>query len=634
MAKKKFQSLASIVLAIFSISSAFGHLIQPSIGDSIIAGKPIQFRFQRDKFSLYTLIYSTDGGKTFAPIVTSTDKTTISWLPPQKDYDSIIFKYSSTKFLSPHQLFRIDKAHNSEVSSVSISPDSTLFASSALDGKIFIFRMKDGKKIDSLNFYPNKVLKVVFLWNSDNLLFSADSSIYFWNRLLDFWMPIYSTNGLIRDINYNKNGVISFGSYDQSFVVLDMRFFQLLSYRNDTKIYSTAISDDGRFAAFGDYNGMVRIFDLRTRRLISTLNTNKSQALQNVVWALDFSKNGGQIVTGGIDGYVNIWDVESSKLLYSLPLHNFQVRGVQLNDDFPIVLSASLDSTIKQIYFESYYEIHSPINEVSQITSLSTTLSKSVFVVGMRNGDIAVYKNFEIIYDSSTQTNPFFIPIKVSTKSIFGKVGKVVSLPIIVNNTNGIDLINFERDTSFANLIFPNEFFVVFDNNLNGYNTIGNYRITSTLKNIRTNDTFSILKLWIMHSDLSIGTYKIENIDFRGKKNLLWDFELDSIVIYENCPTIQPLTSFVIGEGLDFELSPNPTPGILNLKIFSTFNEAEIEIDLNDFVGREKGKLYFGKITKGVNFIGLNLDDITIGTYFLVLKWNGKFLAKKLIIQR
>lgn len=617
-----------------SLSTALGRLILPSIGDSIIAGKSIQFEFAGDKFTLHSLIYSIDGGRTFFPINSSTDKTTFSWFPPQKDYDSIIFKYTSAEFLQPYQLFRIDKAHKSEISSISVSPDSTLFASSGLDGKIFIFRMKDGKKVDSLNFYPKKILKVVFLWNSNNLLFSADSTIYLWNRLLDFWIPIYSTNGLIRAIDYNTSGIIAFGSYDQSFVVLDMRFFQTFSYHNDSKIYSTAISDDKRYAAFGDYNGMVRIFDLQSRRLINTLNTNKSESLQNVVWTLDFSNNSRRIVTGGIDGYVNVWDVESGQLLHSMPSHSFQVRGVQFNDDFPIVLSASLDSTIKQVYFESYNQIHLPIKEVSQITALSTTPRKSLFVVGMRNGDIAVYKNFKIIYDSSIQTNPFFIPIKVSTKSILAKVGEVVSLPIIVNNTYGIDLTHFESDTSFANLIFPNEFFVVFDNNLKGYNTFGNYRITSTLKNINTGDTFSIVKLWIMHSDYSIGTYKIENIDFRSKKNLLWEFELDSIKTYENCPTLRHLTSFVLGEGLDFEFSPNPTNGILNLKIFSTFNEAEIEINLLDILGRKKGKFYIGKITKGVSHINLYLDDITIGTYFLVLKWNGKFLAKKLIIQR
>lgn len=632
MAKKISKCLFFVFLSIFSLSEAFGRLVIPSIGDSIIAGKSIQFEFQGDKFTLHSLTYSTDGGKTFFPIVSSTYKNTVSWLPPQKDYDSIIFKYSSTKFLQPYQLLRIDKAHKSEVSSISVSPDSTLFASSGLDGKIFIFRMKDGKKIDSLNFYPNKILKVVFLWNGNNLLFSADSTIYLWNRLLNFYIQIYSTNGLIRAIDYNKSGIIAFGSYDQSFVVLDLRFFQFFSYRNDTKIYSTAISDDGRFAAFGDYNGLVRIFDLKTRRLINTLNTNRSQSLQNVVWSLDFSNNGSRIVTGGIDGYVNIWDVKSSKLLYSIPLHSFQVRGVQSNDDFLIVLSASLDSTIKQVDYESYKEIHPPIKEVSQVTALSTTHRKSLFIVGMRNGDVAIYKNFEIINDSATQTNPFFIPIRVSTKSILAKVGEVVSLPIIVNNPYGVDLIHFERDTSFAYLLFPNEFFIVFDNNLNEYNTIGNYLITSTLKNISTNDTFSILKLWIMHSDSLIGTYKIENIDFRGKKNLLWDFEFDSIKTYENCPTIRPLTSFVIGEGLDFEFSPNPTSGILHLDIFSTFNKAEIELSLNDLVGREKRKLYSGRITKGVNYIDLNLDDITIGTYFLVLKWNGKFLAKKLIL--
>ncbi|MGQ9819925.1 MAG: T9SS type A sorting domain-containing protein [Candidatus Kapaibacteriales bacterium] len=627
-------TLVFVILALFSISVSFGNLISPSIGDSIVAGRSIQFFFTSNKFKLHTLNFSTDGGSTFFPIVSLNHSPTISWSPPQKDYDSIIFKYTSTEFLQPYLLYRIDKANNGEVTSISISPDSTLYASSGLDGKIFIFRMSDGKKVDSLNLSPNKIFKVIFLWDNNNLLFSVGSTIYFWYRPLKFWFPIYFAKDLIRAVDYNKRGIIALGSYDQSFVVLDVQLFQLLSYWNDTKIYSTAISDDGRYVAFGDYNGMVRIFELATRRLINSLNTNKSQSLQNVVWALDFSKNGKQIVTGGIDGFVNVWDVESSKLLYSIPSHSFQVRGVQFNDDFPIVLSASLDSTIKQFYFESSKEIHSPIYESSQVTALSTTSKKGIFIIGMRNGDIAVYRNFKVIYDSSTQTNPFFIPIKVKTQSILAKVGEVVALPIIVSNPLGIDLVHFNQDTSFANLIFPRDNFIVFDNKMSEYNTSGNYQIVSTLKNIGNNDTLAVLKLWIMHTDSTKFTFKIDNINFRGKKNLLWDLALDSIETYENCPTVRSLTSFVIAEGLDFEFSPNPTSDVVNLKVFSTFNEADIEILLMDLAGRSIKNFFKGKVTKGSNSMRINLENVMIGTYFLVLKWNEKFLAKKLLICR
>lgn len=634
MEKKFFRFIFYSVFISFLASPIYARLISPSPKDSIVAGNYLPLVFSSEGYALHSLFFSTDGGKNFSTALVSTDETNLMWFPPQKDYDSIIFRYSSIGFKSPRLLYRINNLHTKEITAISFSPDSSVLATSSLDGKIFILETSGGRKIDSLNIWPKKIFNVIFLWNAGNLLFSTDSELYFWNRRFNLVQKLYSAEGIIRAIDFNKRGIIAFGSYDRSFVVFDLRLVRLLTYYNDSEIYSTEISEDGRFVAFGDYNGIVRIFDLQKRSLINVINTNKTQSMRNVVWSLTFSKDSKNISTGGIDGYIDIWEIETGKRISSIQAHNFQIRGINLNDNFPIVLSVSLDSTIKQIYFESSKPIHEPIHEISQIVSFDITAGKSLFAVGLRNGDLAIYRNFEINRDSSIQSNRFFIPMKVKSGPVLAKVGEVAVLPIIVQNPLGINLENFATDTSYADFIYPNRFFVVMNKNLQGYDSDGIARISSSLKNIFSEDTFAVVKIWVMDNDSMKAFFWVNDIDFRGKNNLLWEVETDSIEIYENCPTVRQLTSFIIDEGLDYEFYPNPSSSNLMLKIFSTYPESIVVIDLIDAVGRSRAKLFEGKVTKGVNFVNFDLNDLATGIYFIVLRYNGKSLAKKLIIHR
>lgn len=621
-------------LYLFLSLQIFGKLTLPSINDSILADKKIKIQFESNNFSIHSLHFSSDGGMNFSPIVDMTDSSDLLWSPPKGDYDSIIFRYSSIEFHPPQLKYRIANAHFAEVTSISFSPDSSVFATGSLDGKISVFRTLDGRRIDLLDIYPKKILKVLFVLGSDNIFFTADSSLFFWNRTFRIVQRIYNANGLLRAFDYNSNGIIALGSYDSTFVVLNLRFIRLIHFRNDAEIYSTAISSDGRFVAFGDYHGKVKIFELSSGRLVMSINTNKSQALRNVVWTLNFSDDNKHLVTGGIDGLVNIWDVSIGGLLYSTPTHNFHIRGIQLHNNLPIVLSVSLDSTIKQIFYPVSKQIHPPIHENSQIVSLAITKGKSIFAVGFRNGEIAVYSNFRMTRDTAIQSNRYFIPIKVKSRYILAKAGEVTFLPIILKNPLNIELVNFKNDSSTATLFYPNKFFVVFENDLKGYNADGVIKILSSLKNIHSIDTFAVVKIWVMDNDSAKAYFWIDSIDFRGKTNLLWNIEIDSIEIYENCPTIGALTKFEIDRGVDFEYFPNPTTGDLIIKVFSTLSIAEISIELSDIVGKGKLKLFKGNVSKGVNFINFDLSNVSVGTYFLILKLNDKTLAKKLLISR
>jgi Zn-dependent metalloprotease len=82
----------------------------------------------------------------------------------------------------------------------------------------------------------------------------------------------------------------------------------------------------------------------------------------------------------------------------------------------------------------------------------------------------------------------------------------------------------------------------------------------------------------------------------------------------------------------DLILSPNPTDGLLNVKLWIE-NKSNVEIGIQDITSRTAKKYAFID-TKGQFDTYLNLSDLPSGIYLLTLQTNQKHFTKKLIILR
>ena len=90
-----------------------------------------------------------------------------------------------------------------------------------------------------------------------------------------------------------------------------------------TEVASLVLSPDGTLIASGDWNGAVKILDVRTREEVASVQ--QPDAVSGLVW------NGERLISASWDGWIRSWRVESGKLIdehsfdTGAPIHSLAV---------------------------------------------------------------------------------------------------------------------------------------------------------------------------------------------------------------------------------------------------------------------------------------------------------------------
>jgi WD40 repeat protein len=98
---------------------------------------------------------------------------------------------------------------------------------------------------------------------------------------------------------------------------------------------AVSFSPDGRLLAAGSDDGTVRVWDLRTRRVLHTL---KRHTL--AVTSTAFSPGGSLLVTASLDKDVGLWSVDRGKLVHLVRWHFGPVSGASFSPDGRWIVTA------------------------------------------------------------------------------------------------------------------------------------------------------------------------------------------------------------------------------------------------------------------------------------------------------
>jgi WD40 repeat protein len=137
------------------------------------------------------------------------------------------------------------------------------------------------------------------------------------------------------------NGIIELFEFDsgrllKTFIINE----KYLKYGKYNHILYLDFSPDGNLLASGTEDGFVRIWDVKTGRLIHELAHPYKEEYQKGVFSLAFSPNSGLLASAGAE-YVVIWQTETGKLFRTLDAGTEHV--VDFSPDGKMLLTAHWD---------------------------------------------------------------------------------------------------------------------------------------------------------------------------------------------------------------------------------------------------------------------------------------------------
>lgn len=176
----------------------------------------------------------------------------------------------------------------------------------------------------------------------------SDRSIFLWSTRGDcenyaILKAVHSNS--ILDLQYSMDGRRLFScSADKTVIIWDSttgcRLKKLRNHHTFVNAISTAPSDPNLLVSVGD-DCYINVWDLRKRRCAMSFKDNYQ------LTAVTFDKSSNQVIVGGIENSINVWDLKRNGLHYNMIGHQDTITGLSVSPDGYHLLSNSMDNTLK-----------------------------------------------------------------------------------------------------------------------------------------------------------------------------------------------------------------------------------------------------------------------------------------------
>lgn len=378
------------------------------------------------KFPVTSIVYSPDGRY----IAVTLRQQVQIWHAP-----GINKEFAAFRILHTHTGFY------SDTTCISWSDDSRFFVvgSSDMTARVFSITPMEGHRAFVVTGHRNSIVGAFFEKNSLNFYTaSKDGALMYWtcNKLLSEVVeksrkrkleegneepdePVQSAadddedksvvwskgakhfflqdNCDLNCIKYHKESKIMVAGFSTGiFMLYELpEFIQIHALSiSQHRISSVAINESGDWLAFGSSSlGQLLVWEWQSETYVL-----KQQGHFYDMNCLAYSTDGQLVATGGDDGKVKIWNTVSGFCFVTFHEHTASVTGVVFNQNNKVVLSASLDGTVRAFDMNRYRNFRtfaSPrpaqfaclaLESSGEIVAAGSVNSFEIFVWSMQTG--------------------------------------------------------------------------------------------------------------------------------------------------------------------------------------------------------------------------------------------------------
>lgn len=288
-------------------------------------------------------------------------------------------------------------------------------------GRINYWNIKNGDIISELvKVNPNQA--VTFSPTGKNIAVTdIQQKIHIYDTSLSNKHIVFQDDELKNDIfalavTTDSEKLVS-GGKDDFIRIWDIKERKLTTSLNVHKstITSVAISPDDKMFASGDGNKEIILWDLANPKKLRTLRGHK-----NTVNALTFSPEGaskysGCLASSSLDGTIRFWNPDTGEELVTFATgHTKRIKAIAFSEKGSTLVSANMTGTIDVWSLNSYQEIFTFTNGVSDYaSSVAFTNDAKRFVCQGLNNYSFTFKPYGFGYTTYADDNVEVLPIRM-----------------------------------------------------------------------------------------------------------------------------------------------------------------------------------------------------------------------------
>jgi len=206
-------------------------------------------------------------------------------------------------------------ASNQMLSCIRFNKRGTLLAASGFDATVRIFDSKTGGQKGFLRGHSKTIMSVCFSNNGEYIMAAGNDNIarvWSMNTSHEVWTLTGHRDKILPSVFTPESDLAITGSYDRQVKIWDMsngRCQTTLSVESAVPSFSLAPNGDTLATAHLDRS--LRLWSIRTKEKITTLDNLHLEQLTSAEW----SRDGNQVVTNSRDSTLKLIDVRTFKVL-------------------------------------------------------------------------------------------------------------------------------------------------------------------------------------------------------------------------------------------------------------------------------------------------------------------------------